>query len=87
MNIDWDELVIQLHKQNVTGVRMVLESHAYSFYREIVEKYKQDKFEESDYGKLYAFLQALDYIYISGDISPLRDAEYDELHAIYHEKT
>lgn len=87
MNIDWDELVIQLHKQNVTGVRMVLESHAYSFYREIVEKYKQDKFEESDYGKLYVFLQALDYIYISGDISPLRDAEYDELHAIYHEKT
>ena len=86
-DIDWDALDIALERNNATGVRLILESHAYSFYREIVERYQHDDFKDFDFNQMEKFLQGLDFIYISGGVSPLRDAEYDELHAIYNEKT
>ena len=84
--IDWEELETQLIRKNVTGVKMVLESFAYSLYTKLrTIKSEEVKGETLEHLKL--LLQGLDYIYISGEQSPLRDAEYDELHALFNAVT
>ena len=85
--MDIDEVKLIMERKNLIGVKLNLDSSAYSFYKSIVDKYKKGNLNDSDIGKLEVVLQALDYIYISGEVSPLRDVEYDALHAIYNEKT
>src|SRR5574344_390254 len=85
--MDLEEVKLMMERKNLTGVKLNLDSFAYSFYKEIVKKYRENSLEASDLETLEVVLQGLDYIYISGEVSPLRDVEYDALHAIYNEKT
>ena len=86
--VNWrDLLTTALENKNVTAATLTLESDAYSVYKNIVERYKNDDFDGFNFDDMELFLQGLDFIYISGGVSPLRDSEYDELHAIFNEKT
>lgn len=85
MNLD--ELNLTMKRKNLLGVKLNLDSYAYTFYKEIVDKYNKGTIDTNDTNNLEAILQGLDYLYISGEISPLRDTEYDALHAIYNDKT
>lgn len=69
---------------NIIPLKVCLDSMAVSFMNEILSKKKLSKKDVDD---LEVFLQALDYLYISGEISPLHDREYDRLHTIFTENT
>lgn len=76
-----------IERNNVVGIKMELERFIYSFYDEIIDLYQRDALDKKMIKRLEGVLQALDYVYINGEQSPLSDSKYDELHAIYNEKT
>lgn len=78
------DLISALETNNVTATKMVLDSFAYSFYNNAKERFNSGNITEGFVNDLRIVLQALDFVYISGEISPLSDSEYDELHEIYN---
>lgn len=85
--MDLEELRIAMDRKNLVGVKLNLDSFVFSFYKEIIDKYNNEALITEDLNTLEVVLQGLDFLYISGEVSPLRDTEYDALHAIYNEKT
>lgn len=85
--MDLEEVNLMMERKNLVGVKLNLDSFAYSFYKDIIERYEKKELTERDMDTLEVVLQGLDFLYISGEVSPLRDTEYDALHVIYNEKT
>ena len=81
----FENLRSALASNNVVAVKMILEKFVYSFYKTTLDVYRFGIVQKDFVDKLQTVLQALDFVYISGEVSPLSDSEYDELHSIYND--
>lgn len=81
----FENLRFALASNNVVAVKMILEKFVYSFYKTTLDIYRFGIVQKDFVDKLQTVLQALDFVYISGEVSPLSDSEYDELHSIYND--
>lgn len=84
---NFENLRSSLATNNPVAVKLCLDTFAYSFYKTAIDTYNTGNVSKEFVDNLKTVLQALDFVYISGDVSPLSDSEYDELHSIYNELT
>ena len=85
--IDVNEIKSCMEKNNLIGLKMNLDACANTVHDFIIEKDSKEGLTDVDIAALEVVLQGLDFLYISGEVSPLRDTEYDALHAIYNKHT
>lgn len=78
-------LLSALRSKNKELVKLNLETFCYSYYKDTVNKFKNNI--DIDVEELKLVLRCLEFIYAEGEISPLSDSEYDELHNIYNSLT
>lgn len=83
MEINYDEILKQISLKNVIGVKTILNSFVYSYYQDIKERFINGEDISKHTPEIEKILLGLDFIYISGDISPLKDSEYDDLYNIF----
>lgn len=83
MEINYDEILKQISLKNVIGVKTILNSFVYSYYQDIKERFINGEDVSKHTPEIEKILLGLDFIYISGDISPLKDSEYDDLYNIF----
>lgn len=83
-----DEIKTHIKQQNVISLKILMDSFAYSYYRNLIMRYRTNtSLSSEEIDELEVVLQSLDTLYINGWESPLSDAEYDKLHAIYNDLT
>ena len=73
-----------LNKNNVSGVKLELDKFIYSFYQYAIDK---PEITKEFITNLSIALKGLEFLYMNGEVSPLSDSEYDELHSLYNELT
>ena len=83
---DIEDLRNAMENKRVVETKTILDAFAYSFYNRMLHADKKD-IKPVHIEMLETILQAMDFLYISGKESPLRDDEYDKLHLIYHNLT
>ena len=83
MEIDNNIIKDLLTKKNIHGLKMYLNSFVYSFYNDTITRFNNGEDLTFIIPEIEHVLMGLDFIYISGDISPLKDVEYDELYNIF----
>ena len=83
----YEKLRSALASNNPVAVKMTLDTFVYSFYKSVMDVYRFGITSKEFVENLKTVLQALDFVYIAGEVSPLSDSEYDELHSIYNELT
>lgn len=83
-----DEIKTHIKQQNVISLKILMDSFAYSYYHNLIMRYRTNtSLSSEEIDELEVVLQSLDTLYINGWESPLSDAEYDKLHAIYNDLT
>ena len=83
-----DDIRTYVKQQNIVALKIMMDSFTYSYYHNLIMRYQTNPtLSSEEIDELEVVLQSLDTLYINGMESPLSDAEYDKIHAIYNDLT